>query len=113
MCARVGGIALALAIANTIFLNLAENSISHILPMASKTEVQSAISGVGSSLIDNLDANTQHEVFNAIVNALRRDFTLGIAAGALSIALSVFMDRNKIVLKLSSNPKADKGGANA
>lgn len=113
MCARVGGIALALAMANSIFLNLAENSISNILPMASKTEVQSAISGVGSSLIDNLDANTRQEILNAIVNALRKGFTLGIAAGALSVALAVFMDRNKIVLKPPPNPKADNGGANA
>ena len=113
MCARVGGIALALAMANTIFLNLAEDSISHILPMASKAEVQSAISGVGSSLLDSLDAKTREEVVNAIINALRKGFTLGIAAGALSIALSVFMDRKKIVLKPPPNPKEDKGGANA
>ena len=113
MCARVGGIALALAMANSIFLNLAENSISHILPMATKAEVQSAISGVGSSLLDDLDAKTRQEILNAIINALRKGFTLGIAAGALSIALSVFMDRDKIVLKPPPNPKADKGGANA
>ena len=113
MCARVGGIALALAMANSIFLNLAENSISHILPMASKAEVQSAISGVGSSLIDNLDANTRQEILEAIINALRKGFTLGIAAGALSIALAVFMDRDKIVLKAPANLKTDKGGANA
>ena len=113
MCARVGGIGLALAMANSIFLNLAENAISHVLPSASKTQVQSLVSGVGSSLLDNLDANTQREVLNAIVNALRKGFALGITAGALAIALSVFMDRKKIVLKPPPNPKADKGGASA
>ena len=42
MCARIGGIAIALTMTNAIFLNLAENSISHLLPTASKVEVQTA-----------------------------------------------------------------------
>ena len=118
MCARVGGIALALAIANAVFLNLAENAISDILPSASRAEVQSAISGVGSALMDGLDADIRQQILEAIIEALRKGFTLGIAAGALSIALALFMDRERVVLKAPTPPaaaadKADKGGANA
>ena len=68
---------------------------------------------VGNPLIHNLDANTRQEILIAIVNAVRKGFTLGIAAGALSIALAVFVDRDKIALKQPPTPKVDKGGANA
>lgn len=113
MCARVGGIALALAMANAIFLNLAENAISHILPTASKLEVQGAISGVASSVLDSADDATKLRVLKVIIDALRMGFTLGIAAGALSIALAVFMSREKIVLKPPPGANVDKGGAKA
>ena len=53
MCARVGGITLALATANTIFLKLSQNEIHRIISTASQAEVQAPINGVGSTLLDN------------------------------------------------------------
>jgi hypothetical protein len=65
MCARIGGIVIALAMANTIFLNLAENSVSALLPNTPFSEVQEAISGVGSSLLARLDYDMKNKVLHA------------------------------------------------
>jgi hypothetical protein len=108
MCARVGGIAIALAMANTIFLNLAENAISALLPGTPLSEVQGAISGVGSTLLARLDDDMKIRVVHAIINALRQGFVLGIAAGCLAVALAVFMDRDKIDLQPPATT-ADRG----
>ena len=115
MCARVGGIALALAMANTIFLNLAENALQGIVPTASKADVQSAISGISSTLVENADAETRVKIVQAVVNALRKGFLLGIAAGALSVFLATHMSRKKISLQPPPQPgnAVDKGGAKA
>ncbi len=117
MCARVGGIALALAMANTIFLNVSQNEIHRLIPAASKAEVQAAISGVGSTLLDNATPEVRAQVVVAIVNALRKGFTLGIAAGALAVALSFFMKREKVSLKAppkqgGTGGKSENGNGN-
>lgn len=79
---RPGGeVALALAMANTVVLNLSRNEIHKIIPAARKAEVQGAISGAGSMLLDNATPEVRAQVFVAIANALRKGLSLGIAAG--------------------------------
>ncbi|KAJ5971624.1 uncharacterized protein N7479_001542 [Penicillium vulpinum] len=96
MCARGGGLAIALSIANSIFLNLAENGIRHQFPTMDKTQIQSLTSGVGSSLLDSLSEGQKQEVLAAIVYAISRVFILSIASGCFCLCLSIFMDRRKI-----------------
>lgn len=98
MCARGGGLAIALSIANAIFLNLAENRIRHMLPTLDKTQVQSLISGAGSHLLETLTATQQQEVLAAIVFAISRVFITSIASGCFCLCLSLLMDRRKIKL---------------
>ena len=103
-----GKVALALAMANTVVLNLSRNEIHRIIPAARKTEVQAVISGVGAMLLDNATPEVRAHVFVVIVNALLKGLSLGIAVGALSVALSFFMEKEKIALK--APPKQGETG---
>lgn len=98
-CAQVAGVTISLAIGNAVFLNLAENSIRILLPDAAKADVQAAISGLGGEFLGTLDVEIQEKVLEAIVDAIQKVFILGIAAGALAVALSLVMSREPIVLE--------------
>ncbi|KAL4744602.1 hypothetical protein BDW72DRAFT_188141 [Aspergillus terricola var. indicus] len=96
MCARGGGLAIALSIANSIFLNLAQNGIRHQFPNLDTTQIQSLTSGAGSHLLEILSKAQQQQVLAVIVHAISRVFILSIASGCFCLCLSVFMDRRKI-----------------
>ena len=49
--AQLGGAAIALAIANSVFLNEASNAISAILPNVAPAQIHAAISGAGSKFL--------------------------------------------------------------
>ena len=101
-------VALALAMASMVVLNLSRNEIYRIIPTARKAELQTAINGVRSTLLDNATLEVRVHVFFAIANALRKGLSLGHAAGALAVALSFFMEREKIALK--APPKQGETG---
>ncbi|KAL9125753.1 MAG: hypothetical protein Q9175_008025, partial [Cornicularia normoerica] len=44
-CAQVAGVTVSLAMTNAVFLNHAENAITHLLPGVAKADVQAAITG--------------------------------------------------------------------
>lgn len=98
-CAQVAGVTISLAVANGVFLNLAENSITALLPGVAKADVQAAITGVGGAFLRTLDPTMQKRVLEAIVVAIQRVFILGIAAGAVAVVLSLAMSRAAIGLK--------------
>ena len=97
-CAQVAGVTISLAIANAVFLNLAQNSIMSLLPNIPKSTIQGAISGVGGAFLTTLDKDMQTAVLQAIIHAIQRVFILGIAAGSLAVLLAIFMSREKIDL---------------
>ena len=98
-CAQVAGVTISLAMGNAIFLNVAENSITSLLPGVAKTDAQAAITGLGGKFLRTLDAETQRMVLRAIVDAIRKAFILGITAGALAVVLSLLMSREPIALE--------------
>ncbi|MCJ1423194.1 hypothetical protein MMC29_001076 [Sticta canariensis] len=69
-CAQVAGVTISLAMGNAVFLNLAENSITSLLPGVAKTDVQAAITGLGGKFLRTLDAETQEMIWGAIVDAI-------------------------------------------
>lgn len=97
-CAQVAGVTISLAVANAVFLNLAQNSITDLLPGVAKGDVQAAITGVGGAFLRTLSPQMQRGVLEAIVVAIQRAFVLGIAAGALAVALALGMSRKPIAL---------------
>jgi hypothetical protein len=94
----VGGITLSIAIANSVFFNKAESGIAILLPNASAAEIQSAVTGVGSTLVNSLRAGTKAEVLDAIIVAMSKVYIGVIAAGALAIVLSLFLKRERLFL---------------
>lgn len=106
-CAQVAGVTISLAIANAVFLNLAQNSIRKILPGVAKGDVQAAITGVGGPFLKTLDRETQKMVLEAIIEAIRKVFILGIVAGVLAVLLSAFMNRGAI--DLTQKPSSREG----
>lgn len=97
-CAQVAGVTISLALANAVFLNLAENAITDLLPGVAKADVQAAITGVGGAFLRTLDLEMQKRVLEAIVAAIQKVFVLGITAGAVAVVLAMFMSRAPIEL---------------
>jgi acyl-CoA reductase-like NAD-dependent aldehyde dehydrogenase len=93
---QLGVIALSLAIANAVFLNRATLSIQGLVPDASLSEIQAAIQGASSQFLSNLTESTRQAVLNAIAKSMNDAYVLVISAGALTVAFSVVMKREKL-----------------
>jgi hypothetical protein len=98
-CGQITGITISIAVANSVFLNKAESGIEAILPNTSVADIQAAITGVGSSLVNSLPADTKAAVLDAIIGAMSKAYIGVIAAGALSIVLSLFLKRERLFLE--------------
>lgn len=97
-CAQVSGVTIALAIANSIFLNDSQTKIEKILPNAPISQIQAAISGAGNALVSSLSPELRDMVLDAIVQSMRKTYILVITAGALAVVLSMFMKREKLFI---------------
>lgn len=96
---QTSGITFALAIANAVFINRAEDSIQHILPSVPRHMVQAAIAGASTDFVKQLTPELQREVIAAIVEAIGRPYILLITAGAVVTVLSVVMKREKLFIQ--------------
>jgi MFS family permease len=94
--AQFVGITVALAIANAILLNASQSKIQMILPDVPAAEIQAAILGARSSLVQSLDERLKARVLDAIVGAIGTTYILVIAGGALTVVLSLVMRREKL-----------------
>jgi Na+/melibiose symporter-like transporter len=99
--AQVGGIALSIAVANSVFLNKAESGIAVLLPNASAAEIQSAVAGVGSTLVKSLPEDLKVQVLDAIIGAMSKAYIGVIAAGALAVVLSLFLKRERLFMEVA------------
>jgi hypothetical protein len=97
-CGQIGGITIAVAVANSIFLNKAESGISALLPDASTEEIQAAVAGVGSQFFSSLSDNTKQSVLYAIIQAMSKAYIGVIAAGALTVVLSLFLSKKRLFM---------------
>ncbi|KAJ5589345.1 hypothetical protein N7537_012023 [Penicillium hordei] len=95
-CAQVGGSAIALSIANTLFLNRATVQIMDLLPTESETTIQAMISGANTALLDSLNAALRTDVLKAIVNAITDALVLNLTAGCIAVLVAVFLRRTKM-----------------
>lgn len=92
-------ITLALAIANAVFQNAAQNCIGRVLPDMSATDVQKdLIAGARSVLskVAQVSVDIQEEVMDAIVSAQQKVYILMVTVGASTLVLSLLMKREKL-----------------
>ena len=101
-CAQVSGVTIALAIANSVFLNKSQTSISAILPGTPIAEIQAAIAGAGSAFVKSLSATVREEVLTAIVSAMSKTYILVITAGSLVAVLSLVMKRERLFMAVGA-----------
>jgi MFS family permease len=94
--AQYTGITIALAIANTLYLNSSQAKISQILPDISMAEIQAAMTGVSGGFLDKLSPRVRAQVLDAIVGSIDQTYILVTAAGSLVAVLSLFMKREKL-----------------
>lgn len=93
---QIAGIAIALAISGSLFLTRATSAISAIAPELSRQEVQQAIVGTKGAALATMDAEMRREILSAIVGVMGDVYGMVIAAGALTVVLSLFMRREKL-----------------
>ncbi|KAF2823433.1 putative MFS drug efflux transporter [Ophiobolus disseminans] len=98
-CAQFLGVTIALAIANTVFLNQSADGIQKILPEMPHEDIQAAIEGAASDFVKSLSPDLQKRVLGAIVDAISTTYALVIAAGALVTVLSLVMKREKLFME--------------
>lgn len=96
ICAQMLGITLALSISNALFLNVATNLISPLLPSQTRATVQSTISGTNSALLDTLPDASRRQVLAAIVAAIDGTYIMVITAGVVVVMLSLLMKRERL-----------------
>ena len=92
--------AFSVAIANSIFVNRASDSIQRLLPSIPRAEVQQTIAGFGASLTNQLPPSLRTSVLRANLDAIKDVWVQMVATAALSLVLSLFL-RNKKLSDLS------------
>ncbi|KFZ18222.1 hypothetical protein V501_01335 [Pseudogymnoascus sp. VKM F-4519 (FW-2642)] len=97
-CAQISGITIALAIANSVFLNKSQAAISAIFPGIPTSDIQAAITGAGSAFVASLSGAVKREVLAAIVASMSKTYILIIAAGALTTVLSFGLKRERLFM---------------
>ncbi|KKZ65949.1 hypothetical protein EMCG_08292 [[Emmonsia] crescens] len=96
--AQFVGITVALAIANSILLNASQDQIQQILPDVAAADIQAAILGARSGLVQNLPPDVKTRVLDAIVSAIDKTYMLVVAGGALVTVSSLVMRREKLFI---------------
>ncbi|KAL8921013.1 MAG: hypothetical protein Q9208_005904 [Pyrenodesmia sp. 3 TL-2023] len=94
--AQIGGATIALAIANSVFLNQATNDILAIMPNQPRSVVQGAVSGARSAFFRTLDPSVRIAVLEAVTRAISKIYILAMTAAALTVVLAMFMSREKV-----------------
>lgn len=85
------GIVLALAISGAVFQNKALDELQRLLPHMPRNELRGAISGTHSDAFKHISIDAREEALHAVVDAMSRTYYLVVAAGALTMAGSLFM----------------------
>ena len=69
--AQLSGLAFGLSVAGAIFLNLAQNQLTVLLPTIPKDQIQQFISGTSGALFHTLSPDDRHSALVILVDSLR------------------------------------------
>ena len=98
-CAQLSGLALSFSVAYAIFINTAMSQIGNLLPKAATTDVQAAISGVGSEIFSSLLPCQRLQVLEAVNHSIVYVYNQMLAGAAFSFVLALFMKREWLDLQ--------------
>ncbi len=101
-CAQVGGVTIALAIANSVFLNKSKEGIMKVLPDKPKSQIEAAIAGAAGDFLKTLSSTQQTGVIDAIVDAQQNTYPLVITAGCLAVVLSLVMKKERLFVEAAA-----------
>jgi hypothetical protein len=88
--------AVSLSIANTLFLNLVISRTEAVLPEIPSTDIYNIVSGVGTQVFANLSPHDRYSIVSIIVQSLDDTYIIGIACGAVSLILSLFLNKGRM-----------------
>ena len=100
---HISGVTLALTIGGTVFLNQATNAIAKILPSTPRSVVQQGITGAGGDFFNSIPVEKRSLVLSVIAKSIGNVYGIVIFAGCLSIVLSLFMSRERLVFDRTKN----------
>jgi len=85
--AQLGGPTIALSIANSVFLNKAQEGVAGLLPNLSTLDISTIISDPNSALLRDLPENVQHQVIDVVVQSMSNAYILCVVAGSFVLLL--------------------------
>lgn len=97
-CAQVSGVTIALAIANSVFLNKSKSALIKLLPGTSPHLIDALITGEDSSFVKNLSNDLQDKVLDAVVKANSSTYAICITAGVVVLIMSLGMKRERLFI---------------
>lgn len=99
--AQFAGITIALAIANSIYLNYSESRIADILPDVPQSQIEALMQGVSGGFLASLSASERTQVLDVIAEAISNTYMLVVAGGSLVAVLSLLMKRERLFMSTS------------
>lgn len=96
--AQTGGITIALAIANSVFINRAKQNLAAQLPEWPTMQIEALIAGVAGDAVEMLSPEQQQGVVEAVVDALSLPWILCIVGGAIAVVMSLLMKRERLFI---------------
>ncbi|OJJ52729.1 hypothetical protein ASPSYDRAFT_188488 [Aspergillus sydowii CBS 593.65] len=100
--AQLNGLTFALVISQCVFVNEAAKRIGWVLPNESRETIVGAISGTGSTFVQELPAATKVRVLGAIVTAIDRTYILCIVAGAATLLATFCMKWERLFIQTAA-----------
>ncbi|KAF2150682.1 MFS general substrate transporter [Myriangium duriaei CBS 260.36] len=94
--AQLGGIAVGLSVAGSVFVNRAVIRLHHVLPDMDRSDLIAAVSGTSSGVLRTLPEVTRKDALEAIVNGLRQTYILVYVGAAVSLVCAAFLKRINI-----------------
>ncbi|KAF4219444.1 hypothetical protein CNMCM8980_000420 [Aspergillus fumigatiaffinis] len=95
--AQVLGCVVLLAVAGSIYENTSLDAITPLLPVGTpSTFASELIAGTSSSAFASLSPEVAGEVISALTKTLRNVWIFFLSSGALSLCLSLFLDRKRL-----------------
>ena len=86
------GLTLALCIEGAIFSNLAQNSVSDLLPAGTPIEVvRAVIQGIDTKILAEQSPETRLLILDSVVEAIKMTYPITITAGCLMVVATLLL----------------------